>query len=319
MLLLLLLSLARAAVPVRLPAQEAPSDWAEALALAGLGVGTPGEGPWVEIVAGPSQWVVRVRDRAGAVHESTVPPPRTAQEREDLALLAASLLQPMAVQAPPKPPPPAPPPPKPKPVVVEAPAPPPPEPPPPEPQPEPVPEPVAPPPPAPALALSGRLGLAGEARPYTNLTGLAWAELQLVGHPFRPALGVAVTPPTGLPKVQADVDFWGGEAWLGAWYAAEAPVRFDFGLAVGVAARAFVQEGASKGVAWVPVVATRVEAPVRVTPWLLVEPGVHVVLDTVEVDVEEWREGVRVPVRFGDWSVRASIGFRPSTEKPRTP
>ncbi|MFN7147668.1 MAG: hypothetical protein ACK4YP_28120, partial [Myxococcota bacterium] len=80
LLLALSLAFAAAGVPVRLPPQERAADWVEALSIAGLSAGTPGEGPWVEIVAGTSQWTVRVRDRAGALHQASVPPPRTAQD-----------------------------------------------------------------------------------------------------------------------------------------------------------------------------------------------------------------------------------------------
>lgn len=317
LLLALSLALAAAGVPVRLPANERAVDWIEALSIAGLSVGTPGEGPWVEIVAGTPQWTVRVRDRAGALHQASVPAPRTPQEREDVAMLAASLLQPVAVPAPVKPPPaPAP---KPKPAVTAPPpAPEPPPPPPPEPVPEPPPPPAPePPPPPPSPTLAPRMGLAGEARPYASPTGLAWIELALApGGPVHPAIGASVTMPTAMPALDTDVRFWGGEAWVGAWYAAEVPARFDVGLAGGVAVREFLQDGVSRGTTWTPIVATRVDVPIAVTPWLDVAPGVHVVTDLIEMDVASRRDG---PVRFGDWSVRVSVGFRPRVEKPPEP
>jgi len=321
-LLLLALTLGRAAagVPVRLPATERAVEWAEPLALAGLGLGAPGEGPWVELVAGGAQWTLRVRDRAGTLHEAVVPAPRTPQQREDLAFLAASLLEPMAARPAPKPPPPVE---KPRPKVVVEPPPPPVvvpvvEPPPPAPV---VVAAPPPPPPPPPPAPSGRFGLAAELRPYTSPTVLAWTELQVVGpSPLRPAFGAAFTLPAGLPAVGDDVRFWAAEGWVGAWYAADSPVRFDFGFSAGVAARVFYQGEAVKGIAWVPVVTTRVEAPVRVSPWLLLEPGVHLVVDTVEVDVAR-RDGATDldPVRFGDWSARVSLGFRPGAKKPPAP
>jgi hypothetical protein len=72
-----------------LPACEAPSSWAPALALAGF---APGAGP-VSLDGCGTPWVLTVADDVGAVHRVTVPPARTSDEREDLALLARSLRQ----------------------------------------------------------------------------------------------------------------------------------------------------------------------------------------------------------------------------------
>jgi hypothetical protein len=72
-----------------LPACEAPSSWAPALALAGFAAGT---GP-VSLDGCGHPWVLTVADDAGAVHRVTVAPARTSDEREDLALLARSLRQ----------------------------------------------------------------------------------------------------------------------------------------------------------------------------------------------------------------------------------
>src|SRR4051794_23467741 len=96
LLLHLVVARAQCAVPVQLPAQEKPADWQQALSLAGLAPGAPGDGAWVEVVAGPTQWTVRVRDTRGVVHEAPIPPPVSEQDREDLAWLAASLVLPMA-------------------------------------------------------------------------------------------------------------------------------------------------------------------------------------------------------------------------------
>src|SRR5262245_61991910 len=72
-----------------LPACEAPSSWAPALALAGFAAGA---GP-VSLDACGQPWVLTVADDAGAVHRVAVAPARTSDEREDLALLARSLRQ----------------------------------------------------------------------------------------------------------------------------------------------------------------------------------------------------------------------------------
>lgn len=85
------------AVPVRLPAGERAEAWVDALALADLALGAPGAGPWVDFVAAPDHWVLRVADATGRRREVQVPPPRTPADREDLAWLAASLSAPVRV------------------------------------------------------------------------------------------------------------------------------------------------------------------------------------------------------------------------------
>ncbi len=307
-MLLLLLAAAQAAVPVRLPAQERVADWQEALTIAGLAVGVPGEGPWVDVTGGATSWTVRVRDLDGIVHVTPVAPPKTEQDREDLAMLAASLLQPIAVPPPVKvavtPPPPVRPrvTPPPAPVVVVPP-----------PPPEPVPVPVVVPPPEPEPVhptFQPRVGVALEVRPWSTPTGLVWAELQRVGEsPLRPALGVSIAAPADLPQIEGDVRYWSGEVWVGAWYAAPEPLRFDFGVTVGVAGRSFSKDGEPVGVALIPVLSTRLELPILVAPGLLVEPGVHMQLDTRQVHLAS--EQNDTSNRFGDWSARAGVAFRP--------
>lgn len=307
-LLLLALAAAQAAsVPIRLPAQERVADWQEALSIAGLAVGVPGEGPWVDVVAGSTTWTVRVRDLAGVIHNAPVKPPTTELEREDLAMLAVSLLQPVALPKPVKvavPPPPV----RTAPRVVPPPVP---EPLPPEPDPTPEPPPVVAPPvePEPVRAtFQGRLGIAGEVRPWSAPTGLLWGEVQWVGpSPLRPSFGASVTLPADLPQITDDVAYWSSEVWVGAWYAASVPFRFDFGIAGGVAARSFLKNDEPVGLAWIPVLSTRAEVPIVVTGWLTIEPGVHLQLDAREIDLRSDEDGT---TRFGDWSVRAAVAFR---------
>jgi hypothetical protein len=140
-----------------------------------------------------------------------------------------------------------------------------------------------------------------------------WGEVQLVGPgPLRPAFGGSLTAPAGIPLITDEVHYWSGELWVGAWYAATAPVRFDVGVTLGPAARTFVEDGVAMGVAWIPVFSTRVEAPLRVSSWLVVEPGLHLLMDTREVDLTSDEDGT---FRFGDWSGRVSVAFRPSARK----
>lgn len=80
--------------PVALPGTEDPADWEAPLAMAGLQVGEPGTGAWVGLEASAGSWLLRVRDRDGVLHEVRIEPPSSAQEREDVVWLAASLLHP---------------------------------------------------------------------------------------------------------------------------------------------------------------------------------------------------------------------------------
>ncbi len=127
------------AEPISLPPSEDPDVWEEPLMLAGLDVGEPGAGAGALLTPGTDQWTLMVRDRAGVLHEVRVAAPTSAAQREEIAFLAASLLEPVVqpVLAPVVAPPPLPPRPRPKPVPKPKPVPPPP----------PVPVPVAPAPP----------------------------------------------------------------------------------------------------------------------------------------------------------------------------
>lgn len=317
-----LLALAHAATPVRLPAGERPEAWAQAFAVAGLTPGVPGAGPWVDIVVGPNGWIVRVRDRVGEERQAAVPAPTDAQDREDIALLIVSLLQPMSFTVP-KPVEPPPPTPRPRPVRTPEPVPEPappepaPEPPPPEPVPEPVvvAPPVAPPPPPPAPYVFGQISAAAELRPWSVGTAHLSGELSLVvDSPLRPAIGLGATLPSRMVTIQSDVTWWGAEVWGGVRYSATSPLRFDFGLAAGAVWRSYTQEGSFVATRWVPMAISSLEVPVRVAPGVSVVPGAQLQTDLGEIDIQSVREG---PVRFGDWALRVSVGLRVGGPKER--
>lgn len=80
--------------PVSLPSGEPRSDWARALSLVELEVGEAHDGAAVWLRPGV-RWTIRVRDDAGQIRELDVATPRTQEDRERVAFLAASLLQPM--------------------------------------------------------------------------------------------------------------------------------------------------------------------------------------------------------------------------------
>jgi hypothetical protein len=312
---LLLIAHSLAATPARLPPGESPAAWAQAFALAELTPGVPGTGAWVDFVAGSSGWTVRVRDRSGQIREASVPAPKSSREREEIALIVVTLLQPITFTVPkavPTPPPVAP---RPKPVLtpVPVPEPAPPEPAPPEPVPAPPPPepapvlPPPPPPPAPPYVL-GQVSIGAELRPWSVGTAYVTGDVSLVvDAPLRPVVGLSATLPSRIVTVQSEVTWWGAEVWGGARYSATAPFRFDFGLAAGAVGRTFTQEGKVRGTKWVPMFLSTFEVPVTVARGVALVPAAHLQTDLSEIDVLSVSEG---PVRFGDWALRVSLGAR---------
>ena len=217
MLMGLLMAVAFAAVPVTLPRGQNPSDWREPLMLAELELGEPGEGPWVMLASAESgPWWLVVRRADGSVERVSVQEPRTATDREDLAFLAASLLQPVApvrVAPPPAPE-----------VVVSPPVSPPPR------------RPAAPPPPPPPPPVSEPAPAPAPAPPDAQVS----VEL-IPATQFDGSVGL-------VPGLGAGVELLLGEKWvLGGWVqrprtadlmlvGGEQPLtRTDVGLSLGVA------------------------------------------------------------------------------------
>lgn len=102
-LLALLLARPALAVPFLLPDGEPAARWQAALPLAGDAVLDPSEprilgAAWVELqrTAQPDRWRLRVRDHQGTLHEVEVPVPASERQREEVVVLASSLLHPMA-------------------------------------------------------------------------------------------------------------------------------------------------------------------------------------------------------------------------------
>jgi hypothetical protein len=96
LLLVPLLAASASTAPFELPAGEPRETWEAALAEVGLAPGAAGgHAPWVRLErAGPS-CVLVVSPRPGVVEREPVPCPATSPEREDVAALAALLLEPM--------------------------------------------------------------------------------------------------------------------------------------------------------------------------------------------------------------------------------
>jgi len=90
--------------PFVLPAGEQVEDWELALALVSLRPVRSGGGDdlWIELAPGQPGWALQVHGASGLLRTVDVEPPRTASDREGIALLAFSLLQPGAVSTPPE-------------------------------------------------------------------------------------------------------------------------------------------------------------------------------------------------------------------------
>lgn len=85
-----------------LPAGADPAIWRAAAAITGFVVGEDGDPPRVRLERGPAGWVVVAVDASGAERRTVVPAPVSAQDREDVLWVAASLVHavPLRVPAP---------------------------------------------------------------------------------------------------------------------------------------------------------------------------------------------------------------------------
>lgn len=105
----LLLALpAWAEVAFELPAGEDAGDWTTALAMAGFSPGAAGAAPSVRARAEAGRWRLDIVDERGGAHVVWVDVPDSPPEREGVALLAESVVHPLArpaLPAPPSPPP----------------------------------------------------------------------------------------------------------------------------------------------------------------------------------------------------------------------
>lgn len=320
--MLLWVAAALAAVPVQLPATEDPSAWVRPLALAGLVVSDVHAGAYVEFLDEGTRWRLRAHDRGGAVREATVPAPTSTHAREDVAWLAASLIQPEdasprtlpagPANLPPAPvslppPPPVrvtPPPPRPSapPVVAQVPT-----------LPPPVEVPVAPvvdvipaapvpppvvPAPEPIEGLPRRTvhsafevaaggGVAW--RPGLSPTPDAWLR---TGVRFEQHYTVGVELGASLPAAIEAIDDThtetGADLLVGAWLVGPRRVPLSVGGGAGVAWRSFSADGTAYGDGLVPIVGLEAGAELAVREWLAVSPtfGLRTDLRAIEVQVK---------------------------------
>lgn len=84
---------------IELPPGESRDAWAETLAIAGLLAEVHGEGPWISVRVEGSTWRLVATDASGARREVVVNAPKIESDREDVAILAASLLRPVNMAA----------------------------------------------------------------------------------------------------------------------------------------------------------------------------------------------------------------------------
>lgn len=287
--MLLLLPLAFGGVPFRLPPGEDPRLWLPAFELGDFEPG--GAESTVELVAGPQMWELRVHDGRGGVRSATVPAPADMRGREDVILLASSLLRPLTPRDP---------------WEVKA------------PEPSPVPEelvltlpraswePMETAPGMPAVGEASSLvvtwptlRLVWEERPGISL------DQRLVVRPgFEPALAVGVEASTQLAPgavISAQLR-WQGSATLrarptarmgalsqevGLWWL---PGRLRLGVTAGIAERWFSDSGLSLGVFPVGVVGAGLGLALPLRSGVVLLPQAAARLDLAEGDIAQGTE-----------------------------
>ncbi|MSQ01801.1 MAG: hypothetical protein EXR71_07900 [Myxococcales bacterium] len=252
---------------IELPPREPLEEWAESLSLAGLVVGHRGAGAYVEVLDQGTVWLIRAHDGGGHTREVAVREPQRAAEREDVALLAASLMRTISSGGAPVPrPPPAgvpppvvppaviPPAPKPAPVVIVEPvvapviaSPPPPvvaAPPAPPPSPaSPVvfpptfAPPEAPPIPTPPVwAIEGSLGVGISLRDDMVATPSLAGQLGWTDGPLRVLVRMGGSFPARLVAFESRPDLATVGASAGVWWAPARAGGLDFGIEAGCTA-----------------------------------------------------------------------------------
>ncbi len=290
---------------VQLPAGEPVELWRAPLSLAGL---SPGDGrPGVEILAQGDRWLILAWDDAGVARAAEVARPSTPRAREDLAMLAASLLRqvsappvtaqslPVASLPPPPPPPPRPEPSRappavvradPAPVAEPAPAvPPPPEAPaapapaapapeapaPPPPPPELAPAPAPAPPARPSLRLSVGARALANIRPSQSATGGVVVALDARQDPLWVELGLFGLFPSELAPLDDSnaLGLRGLDSGVG-WTSGLGPVEYGFGGGISALRYQFQEAGYAAQTAWGPAVHgdARLGLPLP-GPWVL--------------------------------------------------
>ncbi len=305
-------SLAWAGVPVRLPADENPEAWRDAFALAGLQTGGSGGGGSVDVVVTGQGWQLVVRDAAGSTRTATIATPGTNAQREDAALLMASLLRPIgarpivdapsAVATAPLPAPlPIPPRPKPAPKPAVVPPPPPVV----SPPVEPVPAAVASPPTV-RVHPSARLNVGAEWRPGVDPTAAAGVA---AGAIVRPGLFVGlvadVVGPARVTVVGRGTSVAGVSVGAGLAYASEGLLVVTTGLEGGARWGRFSQGADVLSTAVYPWAAVTVGTNHAIAPGWSVSPTLRLAGDLRSTDIKA-PSGDHTTL--ASWSARLSFG-----------
>jgi len=279
-------------VPLVLPAGESAAAWEAAAAGFGLAVSEdePEAGDYVRIVVG-DPWVVRAVV-AGAVREESVAPPLSQRDREDIVLLASTLLQPPPVPNPDVPV---------APVVAE------------------------PEPPATAAEQDGeeeeeREGAAGAwlgaalradlragRREATSLSLQGGVEF---GPGFR--AGIDIEGVTSARFDGQDDDgpvhgTWSLGVSGGVWWGLRRPVTPLIGAQIGVQVRSFVADLGVDARVPVPAAALELAASIAAGSVLRIEPHVRLTVDLRPTDVDL---GDGEPIRFTPLAVQFGVALR---------
>ena len=82
-----------AAVPLELPATEVPSEWIPLLGLGDLYLSPAAGSRWVRIEESDGRWIILVHDESGQMHDLILDIPQNMRDREEIIVLASSLLE----------------------------------------------------------------------------------------------------------------------------------------------------------------------------------------------------------------------------------
>jgi hypothetical protein len=295
-------ALAEEATPLLLPPGEPLDAWSEAAS--GLGFVVCGAetevaagGAWVEIVVTAAGWSLRADDGAGRRREQAIEPPTGQLDREEIVLLASTLLQPAPA------------------IAAE------------------VAEVLGEPAPTPVEAPSKKEPVEAEAIDPFGGAG-AWlgaairADLRAGrrqatsialhgGVEFGPGLRIGLDL-EGTTSARFDIQeedgpirsTWSLGAWGGLWWALRRPVVPIVGVEFGVQVRSFVADLGVERRVPVPAAAIELGASIGLGQVLRLEPQVRLVIDLAPTEVDLGTETVvfaPVAVQFG-FGLRAMTG-----------
>ena len=293
---------AEATVPLVLPPGEPLDAWTIAAAAVDLVARVDGDvpsGAWVEVIVG-DRWLLRVHDAEGRVREQAVDAPQAQIDREEIALLASTLLTPAPAIDP---------------RVVdvvgvraEAPA-----------RTSPTPRPSVQPAPPTRGPVGAWLGVAVRAdlregrREATSVGMQGGTEF---GPGFRVGGGVEGTTSARFDLQQRGGPVrgvWSFGAGGGLWWALQRAVAPLVGLTLEVQVRSFVADLDLVERVPVPVLGVELGASIGLGPVLRIEPQVRLTVDLARTDIDL---GGDVPGLLAPLAVQFGIALRAFTGRP---